>query len=855
MIHQLETLENGLNVLFIDMPGSTAASTQIWFRAGSALENHDNEGIAHFLEHMFFKGTQRHPGAQIAHQVESFGGEINAFTSFDYTCYYINSPVSRLNDSIDILLDMVSNPMFNEEDLVPERGVVFEEYRRSQDNPGQFAFQKLQTSSFTGGYAHPILGREETIKSFSRDQLTHFRSSFYNKENSLLVVAGDMKEKRKFISTITNYRLPSGSVSKFPKFELQKSPIIDVHDKDTKMALIHMVVQAPAYTESVSVNEDLALNCLGHGESSRLYKELIINKGMANTCGTSTMFMNNGGVHFIKIVCEPKLIPNILKNTSQIINKAMKEGFSKEEIQKIRNQYISSKTFELETIESFAFSLGHSFAQTGDINSEEGFIKRIRAAKDADINAALSDVFKRPIHVSVQVPQGQDYSKIEKTINEFKKAIKPVSKKSEAKSKLSNIQSKFDSQAQLIKIKKGVQLLYRHNPINPTFVLHAYLKGGLTEETVKNNGVYHLLSTCLTKGHSKISTDKMKHELENLSTSFHSFSGKNAYGMTMHGLSQNFKQSAGHFIGSLLNPTFDQKTFNNEQKHTLRQIEQQKKDPVKICFKHVAELHFHQHPYSMSNLGTTTSVKSIKRTSIASLHSKNLKTKEILITYCGDMELDILLQELNPLFSKLGPRAESKVKYKKVSPKKGQKRFTAFEREQTQIFYSIPSGRMGSPDNLALKMLTTYLSGQSSELFVDVRDRKGLCYTAQPVHFTALEAGYWGIYMASGHDKVAASIEAIQAIINRIAKEGLPVEEFERIKGMIEGQNLLNVQTNDDYANIYSISSLQGQGLDFYHITNKDIREFSYEKFKSDLSRILNQKWNTVLVGREDPFA
>jgi len=161
---------------------------------------------------------------------------------------------------------------------------------------------------------------------------------------------------------------------------------------------------------------------------------------------------------------------------------------------------------------------------------------------------------------------------------------------------------------------------------------------------------------------------------------------------------------------------------------------------------------------------------------------------------------------------------------------------------------------MGTRDNLALKMLTTYLSGQSSELFVDVRDKKGLCYSAQPVHFTALEAGYWGIYMASGFDKVAAAIEAIKGIINRIAEEGLPKEEFLRIKGMIEGQNLLNVQTNDDYANIYSVSTLQGQGLDYYHQNNEAIRNLSYEEFLSQLNKLLNQKWNTVIVGRENPF-
>ena len=94
-IQQLK-LDNQLETLFVDSPGSTAASVQIWFRAGSALETKENRGIAHFLEHMFFKGTPTRPGAEIAHEVESFGGEVNAFTSFDYTCYYINTPNSKL---------------------------------------------------------------------------------------------------------------------------------------------------------------------------------------------------------------------------------------------------------------------------------------------------------------------------------------------------------------------------------------------------------------------------------------------------------------------------------------------------------------------------------------------------------------------------------------------------------------------------------------------------------------------------------------------------------------------------------------------------------------------------------------
>lgn len=104
----IKKLPTGHNCLFVNSPGAKAGTVQIWFKAGSALENESEWGIAHFLEHMFFKGTQTRPGAKIAAEIESFGGEVNAFTSFDYTCYYINFPGPKMMDSVSILLDRKS---------------------------------------------------------------------------------------------------------------------------------------------------------------------------------------------------------------------------------------------------------------------------------------------------------------------------------------------------------------------------------------------------------------------------------------------------------------------------------------------------------------------------------------------------------------------------------------------------------------------------------------------------------------------------------------------------------------------------------------------------------------------------
>lgn len=855
MQHELIKLNNHLQTLFIDAPGSTSASVQIWFRAGSALEKKQNQGIAHFLEHMFFKGTEKRPGAAIAHEVESFGGEINAFTSFDYTCYYINTPANELNQTTEILLDMVSNPRFLEQDLVPERGVVFEEYRRSIDNPNQYGFQKLQKSSFTGGYAHPILGNEKTILSFTQDQLKSFRKDFYNLSNALFVVAGDLKKKKEIIKTIESFKLPQGPRSSFPNFKLKPNATLDIHEKDTHMVQMSLCLQAPKFDESDAPKEDLAINCLGHGESSQLYQELVAQSSLATSSGTFTMFMNKGGLHYIKLLFPIENLSKVLTSFEKLLIKCLKEGFTDDEVQKIKNQYIASKVYDMESLESYAFSLGQSFASTGDIGSEEEFIQRVKKTTVAEVNDSLRRIFKRPVHLSVQLPSGTKTSRREKQISSFQSKLESKLKAlKSAHPKLKKaITSNYDPQVKLFDIKPGIKLLYRQNPMNPTFVMHAYLKGGITEEKPQQNGLYQLISSTITKGYGKTDYTELKKELDNLSASLHAFSGKNAYGLTLHGQSEHFVKLLGHFVGTLKEPTFKASHIKHEKEMAGRMIKNHTKDPVKICFRHVSEMLFNGHPYSMPVSGTEQSIKKLSAKLVKETHQANLKNRELLITYCGDKSFDEVYHQIEEFLDSLPSRRKKPAKSGKVSPKKGEKLFIEFDREQTQIFTGIPTAKLNSKEHIPLKMLTTHLSGQSSELFVEVRDRQGLCYTAQPIHFSALEAGYWGIYMASGHDKVEAALKAIEEIIENIKVNGLSKTEFNRVKKMIAGQSLLNVQTNDDYANIYSVTTLQGFDLDHYHLSNKAIESFTYEDFSKSIKTILGRKWTTVLVGREKP--
>jgi zinc protease len=823
----------------------------MWFRAGSALEHKDNEGIAHFLEHMFFKGTPKRPGPKLAHDIESYGGEVNAFTSFDYTCYYINTPSIFLDKSVDILLDMVANPLFGEADFPSERQVVFEEYRRAMDNPSQFNFIQIQKTAFDGGYAHPILGREDTILNFSPAQIKEFREKFYNLENALLVIAGDLKDRTDLEKKISGFKLPHGTKSEFENFELKSKPTINVHDKDIRQATLSLCIQAPAYLDTKAAAQDLAINCLAHGETSRFYQALVAKTSLCNGVAGSSMYFANGGTHMLKMNFPPENINKISKLFIQILKDVLARGFHSDELSKIKNQYISSKIYEKESIESFAFSLGHGFAQSGNIYCEDEFIEKIRNTSVEEVWDALIEILQQASHFTLQLPKGSDLKKAEKDIQKFQSDLKAIAAKLKPRFiALKENNSRFDTTVREIELKPGIKFIYRQNKLTPTFVMHAYLKGAQSAETAKSAGQHHLLSRLVTYGYKGMKYEKLKQELETLSSSLNGFSGKNAYGLTLHGQSKDFSRLSEHFFGTLFNPELPSKFFQHERKVILRALDNQKEDPMKQAFKSFYKLVFKDHPYSLDLAGTPETLKAMNPLVLNRLHSQHLKNSEIVLTYCGDQDFSTVHPLMMNMVKNLAPRKGIKKSKQKIKSIVGKHEHLKFEREQTQIVIGAPAYKIGEKEDLYLKMISAHLSGQSSDLFVEVRDRQGLCYSVSPVHVSALDAGCWAIYIGAGHDKTQAAIDAILKILNDLRDKGITEEEFKRIKTMIDGQNLLGIQTNEDFAQLYSIPVLHDLGLDFSHHNNSKIREADYQDFTSFLKKFFNQKWNIVKAGR-----
>lgn len=846
---ELVVLDNGLACVLAHARGATASSVQMWFRAGSALEGGADLGVAHFLEHMFFKGTARRPGPELVRDVESLGSEINAFTSLDYTSYYINAPDKHLPRALEMLMDMMCNPVFKDGDVESERDVVLEEHRRSVDSPSQHAFSRIQRAFFSGGYAHPILGEERTIRRFSRRQVVSFRRSFYNARNAFLVVAGDLGggRRRSLARLAGSFRFPSGRTARFPTFRLRRRPAVDVHAKDVANVDVHLCVESGEWEGRDAPAEVLGMDCLGLGDSSRLHRGLVVEAPLASSASASTMFMRRGGVHFVRASVPPGSLDGTLRALADLLAGTAREGFSGSEVDKVKNQYVATKVFNRESLESFASATGFDYAQTGDLDGGEKFVERVRETGASSVNRLFREVLARPVHVALQVPRGFSPAAAERMAAGFQKRLAGSLRGRRRPSRGAVSVSRDDPELRLVRVAGGARLLHRRNPGTPSFVLQGSLHGGQAAETRGLAGLHHLLASLLAKGHRDAGQEELQRVLDERSASLAGFSGRNGYGVTVHGLTAHFGELAGHLLGSLARPRLDPSAVRREKRLVLRSIDEDARDPMKICVRRAAEALFGRHPYALPLKGTRSSARALGREALARGHRGGL-SRGVLLSYAGDLGLDEVLPVVEAGLEGAASRARARPARRAPSPSPGPVH-VPLEREQTHVFTGVPSPGAYHPEQAALRALTAFLGGQSSPLFVEVRDRLGLCYSVAPVHLAALEGGYWGIYIASGNDRAQEALDAIRRIIRDVRDGAVTGREFARVKRMIEGQSLVRLQTNEDHVTTHSPHVMHGGGIDHFHDANRALRALTRAEFLRCVAGALDREWVTVSVG------
>jgi zinc protease len=382
-----QVLQNGTRVIVQEHRASDVTAVQLWIRAGGRHEAANELGLAHYLEHMLFKGTTSRPTGFIDREVEGVGGRMNAGTSLDYTYYHLVLRATRTGAAIDLLADISVNASLDASVLEAEKRVVLEEMRRSEDNPRLFLARRLQEAVFNGHpYGRPVIGTSELVRSLSRETLLAFYRRLYVPESFTLVVVGPVSPSE----VMERARRSFGRVPRSGSLPLPLPPIPSVRPRQIEMtrpgrhAYLGMGWHAPRIEHPDVAAVDLLVSILGQTRTSRLTRSLRDELGLVSTVSTGYSALEGAGVVTVTAQMERVDLERVESEVLRQLRRLVDEGVTEAERRRAITAAEAQHEFASETVEGRARALGRA-ETVWRLDEELAYLDRVRNVTRAQI--------------------------------------------------------------------------------------------------------------------------------------------------------------------------------------------------------------------------------------------------------------------------------------------------------------------------------------------------------------------------------------------------------------------------------------------------------------------------------------
>ena len=404
-----DRLENGMRVIAEPMQGVRSAAIGVWIAAGPVYELENEAGISHMIEHMLFKGTERRTAGQIAAEMDGLGGNLNAFTAKECTCYYAKVLDEHLPKAVDILQDLVQNPKLDPEDLAREQGVVCEEILMMEDSPEELVHELLGQAIYgQSPLSKPILGVQESVRAFGRNDLQAYMQRRYRPERMVVACAGHFEMPALMDMLNQAFRRADGKNleeaagadmpgMEMPGMEMPSSALAEGRsfagaDKDVEQA--HLCLGFPGFATDTA--EQFALlvmnNVLGGSMSSRLFQRIREEKGLAYSVYSYPTGYSQTGYFALYAGTGEKQGPEVAQLMLEEARAMRERGVTEEEFLRAKEQLKGSYMLGQESSSARSGAIGRSMLLLGTAREEEDILRRIEAVRMEDVEAILPQV-------------------------------------------------------------------------------------------------------------------------------------------------------------------------------------------------------------------------------------------------------------------------------------------------------------------------------------------------------------------------------------------------------------------------------------------------------------------------------
>lgn len=851
-------LQNGQTVVLQQVPNSKLVCVDTWVKTGSINEIDENSGVAHFLEHLFFKGSSKYKAGDFERILDGKGAIYNAATSKDFTHFYITIKKEDLPLALDLQSDMLLNPLIPQNEMDKERMVVLEEISRSKDDPNSIVFQNINSILFKQHpYKREVIGSADVIKNISREEVFDFYNKWYVPENMVTVIIGNI-DKEKALALVNQYFIceKTKSLCLSPKNKyMQESELTTIETKIQKgkynTAYLQLAFKGCDFKNTKDTYAmDLLAVILGQGNTSYLYKALKENKNLVTYVDAGHYSLRDDSIFYISAGLNSENYSAVENEIISQISQIRCKGVTPEELQRAKNILERSHIYSNESVENIANSVGYDMVLGNDLQYYTTYIDEIKKITEKDIlRVANQYVNPNKMAVSLLLPEN---AKIGAKPVDFKP--KHIAARATGimtynyKPEDSQLPTTLPSRVYKNTTSGGAQLIVEKNDAADIVAVEILIKGG---EFLAKPGVCDVLTKTLTRGTKKASAQEISRQLEDNGIIITPDVNSEYLSISLKSTKADFDKAFEILKDIMNNAAFPEKEVAKAKKDILDEIKFQQDQPQDVALDMLKSKIYPKQPYGYSMNDIKESMPKITRADAANYYYSYFAPQNMVISVSGNVDVCDIRKKFDNFVARKGKPVDIKAFMMPFAPLESSSKVMTKRRTQSAWIMTGQKtcGFRDEKDFATLKVINSILSGgMSSRLFIDLREKKGLAYEVGCSYPSLYNGSYFVFFIGTNPKNTELVQKEFSNEINRLMTQPVSPEELNLAKQRLIGYLALGQETNSQRAYQRGRYELFGKGYNFTDKYEKLIESISADDIMKTANKYFKQPSVVAIV-------
>lgn len=808
----LVRLKNGLTVYIIRDSRFPLVCTRLYVGTGSANETAEQAGISHVLEHMVFKGTEKRPKGQVARDVESLGGYLNAATSFDKTWFITDMPAKHWKTGMDVVKDMAFHPSLDPAELEAEKDVIVSELKGGDDTPTRRLFEDLQVAGLAHTvYGRPIIGFEKTIRAVTADDLRAYIRTWYQPQNMMLLVAGDIDPKAVLAHAEELFGdLKNDTILPEPApVQLEGAaggPRVEVTYGPWNKVYLGIALPAPALGDQRSIDLDVLAYALGGDGTSQFYRKYRYEKQLVDSISVGNMSLNRAGLFYMVAQLDADKVEPFWQEFTRDLAALDAGKITPDVIERARFNYEDGMDRASETLDGLTSWKATVQFELGGPQGEANVRHALAAVDSARLRQA-QDLWLRPDQVRVRVlaPEKAKLPDLDAILQRNWPA--PAVERQKAAAAAEKV-----GKREIVDLGQGRTVILQPDRTIPYVSLEILRPGGNALLKPADQGLAQLTAATLTDGCGTRDLDAMERFVAERAASLSASAGVQSFTVSLTGPAR-FNADYFALLGDLLHkPTFAEKDVRRQADTLKAALVRRQDNPMSFMGSKINGFLFPGgQPYGFDGLGTAENQDRFGPGDVQAFW-KQQNAQPWILSVAGDFDREKVLAFARSLPVPTAPAVDV------PQPTWGADKRLPLSlpgRQQAHLLLAFHAVPLDHPDAPALMLLESVLSGQSGLLFNKLRDEQGLGYTVTAFYRSLPEAGFMAFYIGTTPRNLDVARQGFSGIIKDIKTDLLPAELLAKGLNRMEGSYYRGRQSLGARADEAASERLLGQPQDF----------------------------------------